>query len=98
MLEEYDPAEIRSRIIISKNNNESLLILQKALDQREGYQIINVFDYKNGHKIMVAKRQGEFECNILCEDCYLLHCDISYTNGKIKPLMHYPIYNFYYNF
>lgn len=35
MSEEFQSAEIRSRIIVSKNNKESLLYLQKALDQEK---------------------------------------------------------------
>ncbi len=97
MLEEFHSAESRSRIIVSKNNHESLLYLQKALDQRERYQSVIAYDYQNGHKILIGKRQGEFECNILCEDCCMQHCDLSYTVGKIKPLIHCPDCDFFYN-
>jgi hypothetical protein len=97
MSEEFQSAEIRSRIIVSKNNIESLLYLQKALDQRERYQSVNAYDCQEGHKILIGKRQGEFECNILCEDCYMQHCELSYTPGKIKPLIYCPDCDFFYN-
>ena len=58
MLEEFQSAEIRSRIIVSKNNKESLLYLQNALNQRERYQSVNGYDYHDGHKILIGKRQG----------------------------------------
>ena len=39
MLEEFQSAEIRSRIIVSKNNKESLLYLQNALESKRKISI-----------------------------------------------------------
>jgi Zn finger protein HypA/HybF involved in hydrogenase expression len=97
MLEEYETAEIRSRIIVSKNNKESLLYLQRALEQRECYQTVNIYNNIDGKKTLVKQNQGEFECNILCEDCYMQHCNLSYEDDKLKPTIHCPDCNYFYN-
>jgi hypothetical protein len=97
LIEKHEPAEIRSRIIVSKNNKESLRDLQIALDQRERYQTINIYNYENNRKVLIDEIQGKFECNVFCEDCYMQFCDLSYMIENSKPLIKCPDCNFFYN-
>ncbi len=45
MMEEHEHAEIRPRIIYQKKNIENLLYLQNALNEREIYSTIDVYEY-----------------------------------------------------